>query len=131
MKERTNTSRLFELFAKFVQGLTDQEITELLAGKIKIELKGRKSKVKNIELHSLEEAKGIINKIMECRDRGAAWGQLNTLDRVGLQAIAEVSKIPNQSKLSRDRLIESILGTVYDYDQTWKAIESAGKREKI
>ena len=28
MKERTNTSRLFELFAKFVQGLTDQEITE-------------------------------------------------------------------------------------------------------
>ena len=48
-----------------------------------------------------------------------------------LQAIAEVCKVPNRSKLSRDRLRESILGTVYDYAQTWKAIENAGKREKI
>ena len=130
MKERTDTSRLFELFSKFVQGLTDQEITELLEGNIKIELKGRKPKAKNIERHSLEEAKEIINKIRECGDRGTAWGLLSTMDRGGLQAIAEVCKVPNQSKLSRDRLIESILGTVYDFDQTWKAIENAGKSEK-
>ena len=129
MKERTNTARLFELFTKLVQGLSDQEISDLLDGKLKIELKGKKPKTKKREPFSLAEAKEIINKVRECIDRGSAWGMLSTVDRAGLLAVGEVCGVVNRGKISRDRLIESVLGATFDYDQTWKAIENAGKRE--
>lgn len=130
MNTKANSIKLLELFFKAITNLTEQEIDDLLEGRLKIQVAGRKLEKKKKADSATQPPREIMNNIIAIGNRESAKELVLALERKSLLALAKECGVANASKTPKEEIVEAILHATFDYQETWNAIEKISSNQQ-